>query len=477
MSQGGYTHVTRATGTVLTAAIYNNDHQNHIVNQNPQMTGSYSDTLVQMQLMTDPGGLGSESLATSLAGELERIRYQIRAITGENQWYLPPAQSLGSIGGIGDGSLPITKLANTVQGKILGRISTGTGPWQEFDIPSLALLSPVLGDFVLGVPAAGGAPRKIDVSSLGTGTSIEAQGRLTLQAGTPVMSTSQNNKDTIIYTPYKGMVVPLWTGSAIIAQSIGGEISQLTTDNTKSPGPVTSDSNYDIFFWMDGGVPRISRGPAWSTQSSRGTGAGTTEIVRVQGILVNAQAIVNGPAANRGTFLGTIRTNSAARVSWTYGGYGGGGVEAFHHIWNMYNRTRVRSTVSDSTINWLYASSTWRFKFGSDFNKINFVSGLAEDIFSAVNVCGANTNTLDTTVPKVGCGFDTPTPATPNAQISHSAAGSATTDVSVGLTSSNWAQTLGGHYFCASEASAGGTCSFISSRHGTIYGITFEGMM
>ena len=27
MSQGGYSHTTRATGTVLTASIYNSDHQ------------------------------------------------------------------------------------------------------------------------------------------------------------------------------------------------------------------------------------------------------------------------------------------------------------------------------------------------------------------------------------------------------------------------------------------------------------------
>jgi hypothetical protein len=477
MSQGGYTHTTRATGTVLTAAIYNNDHQNHIVNQNPQMTGGYSDTLVQMQLMMDPGGLGAESLATSLAGEIERIRYQIRAITGETQWYMPPSQSLGSIGGIGDGSLPITKLAPTAQGKILGRISAGVGPWQEFDIPTLTQLSPVVGDWVLGVPAAGGAPRKIDVSNLGTGTSIEAQGRLTLQAGTPVMSTANSNKNNIIYTPYKGLAVPLWTGTAIIAQSMGGELSQLTTDNTKSPGPVTSDSNYDIFFWMDGGTPRISRGPSWTTNTNRGVGPGTSEITRIQGLLVNAQAIVNGPAANRGTYLGSIHTSAAATVNWVYGGNGGGGVESFLHVWNMYHRCRVMSKVSDTTINWLYSGSTWRIKFGSDFNKINFMSGLAEDAFSAVNVGGANTNSIDGTIPRLGVGFDTPTPSPPNALVAYRSAGAGDTDLTADMTASNWVQTMGAHYFCASESSGGGTCSFIGSRHGAIYGITFDGWM
>lgn len=87
MSTGLYTHTTRSTGTVLTAAIYNGDHVNHITNQNPSMTGAYSDNVTQMQASTDPGGVGTESLAGSLAGELERIRFAIKRLAGAAQWY------------------------------------------------------------------------------------------------------------------------------------------------------------------------------------------------------------------------------------------------------------------------------------------------------------------------------------------------------------------------------------------------------
>lgn len=90
MSAGLYTHTTRATGTTLTAAIYNGDHVNHITNQTPQMTGAYSDTAVQMQTNTDPGGVGTESLAGSLAGELERLRFAIKRLAGGAQWYASP---------------------------------------------------------------------------------------------------------------------------------------------------------------------------------------------------------------------------------------------------------------------------------------------------------------------------------------------------------------------------------------------------
>ena len=84
---GLYTHVTRATGTILTATIYNTDHQNHIDNQTPQMTDDYSVSVAEMRTVTSPGGVGTESLATSLSGELERLRYVIGQLTGGSQWY------------------------------------------------------------------------------------------------------------------------------------------------------------------------------------------------------------------------------------------------------------------------------------------------------------------------------------------------------------------------------------------------------
>ena len=43
-----------------------------------------------------------------------------------------------------------------------------------------------------------------------------------------------------------------------------------------------------------------------------GTGSGTSELQRVQGFWTNKQAITNGPGANLGTYVGTIRTDGAA---------------------------------------------------------------------------------------------------------------------------------------------------------------------
>lgn len=84
---GNYTHTTRSDGLILTAAIYNADHQNHVNNMTPGGVDDYSSNTTEMQTQTDPGEQGSESLSTDLAGELERIRYVLAEMKGQTYWY------------------------------------------------------------------------------------------------------------------------------------------------------------------------------------------------------------------------------------------------------------------------------------------------------------------------------------------------------------------------------------------------------
>lgn len=94
MGAGLYSHTTRASGITLTANIYNTDHQNHIDNDNTEMMDDYSASVAEMQTTTDPYPAGAESQATSLSGELTRIRYQLNQIIGHTQWYMDPDSSL-----------------------------------------------------------------------------------------------------------------------------------------------------------------------------------------------------------------------------------------------------------------------------------------------------------------------------------------------------------------------------------------------
>lgn len=58
-----------------------------VTNMTPQCLDDYSANETQMQTTTDPYPSSAASLATSTAGELERIRYILKQITGWSQWY------------------------------------------------------------------------------------------------------------------------------------------------------------------------------------------------------------------------------------------------------------------------------------------------------------------------------------------------------------------------------------------------------
>lgn len=92
---GNYSKIaTVVTGQTITAAERNTEHDNHITYQTPAATDDYSTTITEMRTETDPYPSSVESQATSLAGELERIRYLIKQITGTTYWYQDPEAAL-----------------------------------------------------------------------------------------------------------------------------------------------------------------------------------------------------------------------------------------------------------------------------------------------------------------------------------------------------------------------------------------------
>ena len=139
-----YSHTTRADFTILTAAIYNADHLNHITNGVPAQLDDYSTNTGQMQTQTDPGEVGSESLATSLAGEIERLRYALREAKGVSNWYESAKFTLGDVPGnhiLYNTGLEIfqegTSFTNPVSGTYIAdgwqatKVTSGTLDWSQ----------------------------------------------------------------------------------------------------------------------------------------------------------------------------------------------------------------------------------------------------------------------------------------------------------------------------------------------------------
>jgi len=88
---------TWASGETLTAADLNAEYNNILNNLDATGVGGDSASASAMQATVDPYPAASPSLATSIQGELRRIRYVIAQITGETYWYIDPDLSLASI--------------------------------------------------------------------------------------------------------------------------------------------------------------------------------------------------------------------------------------------------------------------------------------------------------------------------------------------------------------------------------------------
>lgn len=219
------------------------------------------------------------------------------------------------------------------------------------------------------------------------------QGRLTLASGKPVLDSEVTVATTVFYTPYVGVVCPIFDGS-VWTMTTFAEMSQTLADTTKSPAATTGGHQYDMFVWNDSGTIRCTRGPLWSSTTARGTGAGTTELVKQDGIWVNKNAITNGPGALKGTYVGTINTSGLNSLNMMFASpSAAGGNAARLDVWNMYNRVDTAAINIDSTATYTYSLLTAREKNGSSGNEINFICGIIEDEFIATNTQNASNST------------------------------------------------------------------------------------
>jgi hypothetical protein len=252
----------------------------------------------------------------------------------------------------------------TINGK--GQVTAAVNQGYLTDAPSDGT---VYGRQNAGWVAAGGGG--------GTATVVRPQGRLTLLSGSPVMITSQSGKNTLFYD---GTQCPIYNGTAWTSTIIpGGEISALTTDATKSPAAIGVSKINDWFIWNDAGTVRLGHGPDWTNDTTRSAG---TALVSVNGILLNSVTITNGPAASRGTFVGTTRSNASSLLDWTLGSAASGGGAAFLNVWNMYDRKNITTQVIDNGAGYTYVTGAPpRQARASAGNQINFVVGQSEDGF------------------------------------------------------------------------------------------------
>ena len=187
------------------------------------------------------------------------------------------------------------------------------------------------------------------------GSNSTADGRLTLESGVPVSTTSQTAKTTIYYTPYAGNRIALYDGSAWVV-AVFSEVSA-------SLSGLIANTNYDVFGYSNSGALTLEL-VAWTNATTR-----ATAVARQDGVLVKS-----GAATRR--YLGTLRTTgTTGQTEFSLGGIAAGGTEAKLYLWNTQNRVAVAAIVGETADTWTYGTATVRAANNSTGMRVSFVQG------------------------------------------------------------------------------------------------------
>lgn len=222
------------------------------------------------------------------------------------------------------------------------------------------------------------------------------QGRLTLTSGVPVIASDVTAATSVFYMPYTGAYIPIYDGTSLIPTVF----TQLTL--TLNSNHVAS-TIYDCFVINDAGTVRLVTGPAWNTSTAaagaRGTGAGTTQLSYIAGILTNTVSMTarNGAttytvAIGCGTYVGSLfmdGTNGqiSCLPAW--------GQSRKWGVWNAYNKVPILLQAGDSTASWVYNNTTARQSNGAAGNALTVFTGLAEEEIETTFVQNTYTNIAD----------------------------------------------------------------------------------
>jgi hypothetical protein len=156
-----------ATGETLTASDLNAEFNNVISNATPTGTDDHSSTTGQMDTTSDPYPGSSQTQATSLAGELEQLRYVIDEMHGGAKWYIS-RELLALAGGTMTGALVLPAGSAAAPAIGIGAVDTGLYKPQTDHIGiSLAGTQRwnLNGNIFFGINAAGPAINNVTASS------------------------------------------------------------------------------------------------------------------------------------------------------------------------------------------------------------------------------------------------------------------------------------------------------------------------
>lgn len=245
----------------------------------------------------------------------------------------------------------------------VGTTTTGA-PGSSATVTNVGSSSAAVLDFTIPQGTAGtdGTNGTNGANGTGSGANFICNGRLTLTSGVPVTTADVTGATTIYFTPFRGNQVSTYDSSVWTGHTFS-EISLAL-------GTLTSGANYDLFVYSNSGTMTLELSAAWTNNTTR------ADALAVQdGVYVKS-------ADHSRRYLGTFRTTSTTTTEDSGGGTTTQ-VGGKRFLWNYYNRVARALSVVDRANTWSYNVGTYRQANGAAGNKVEFVTGLAEDSTSA----------------------------------------------------------------------------------------------
>ena len=273
---------------------------------------------------------------------------------------------------------------------------------------------------------AAGSSRKVTLRRQLALCGITPGGRITLESGVPVSTSSQTSKSTIYYTPYTHDWVRLYDGTR-------PKLYQFTERSLALSG-LTSGKNYDVFLYDNAGTLTLELSAAWTNDTTR-----ADALAWQAGV-----GYVKSGTATR-LWLGTIRTTGTTTTGLEFGSVD---TKPYCFLKNTYNRVRAAFRWSDSTNSWSYSSTTLRAMNNSENARFEFVEVEPGVVDAAVHIhIGGSGNG------QIAVGYDTTT-AVYTAIAQYNAVGQ------TGVMSESVRTAAGYHYIAPLEGCGSGTATF-----------------
>jgi len=352
-----------------------------------------------LNIFGDQGTGHGDSIYTIL--NTDRCAFTNAAFTASRTWTLPAANVTGAPYMIcvldlqgtvtAVNTLVIARAgADTINGGTSVTISSANGGYILLSDGTSKWSAQALGSTAAaGVSTIGGLSGTVGLGPClpVTGSNIYVQcgdpgGRLTLQSGVPVMTSTQSAQTTLYYAPYKNSLIPIYDGTST-------RMFQFTANTTDAVGlSVVLGSNWaaasvhDVYVGVNGSTVTLCT-VAWTNTTTR-----ATTLAMFNGLLTNSAAATCrysntqtfSCSQNQCTYVGTVLTNAQGQIDFTFGSSAGSCGAARFGVWNNYNRVSVSTTITDSTASWNPAAAdVWEALHNSATCRATIVVGQVED--------------------------------------------------------------------------------------------------